>query len=123
LQTHIQVQSKYAKSEFTPLPRYANLDDICVIKDHRKIRNDHTFRYGNKFYLIDSPLKDSIANQKIKIRNTSKKSFTANFAGRKNGISEVNEPSILVIKNLAVQKKLDVLALVEKLGNVSEASR
>lgn len=122
-QTHIQVQSKYAKSEFTPLPRYANLDDICVIKDHRKIRNDHTFSYGNKFYLIDSPLKHSIVNQKIEIRNANKKGFTAHFAGRKLRISEVNEPSKLAIEDLAIQKKLDVLALVEKLGNVSEASR
>ena len=122
-QTHIQVKAKQLPSEFTPLPRYANLDDICVIKHHRKIRNDHTFSYGNKFYLIDSPLKHSIANQKIEIRNTSKKGFTAHFAGRKLDISEVTEPSKLAIEDLAVQKKLEVLALVEKLGNVSEVSR
>lgn len=122
-QTHIQVKAKQLPSEFTPLPRYANLDDICVIKHHRKIRNDHTFSYGNKFYLIDSPLKHSIANQKIEIRNTNKKGFTAHFAGRKLDISEVTEPSKLATEDLAVQKKLEVLALVEKLGNVSEVSR
>ena len=113
-QSHIQVKSKHQASEFTPLNKHINLDDICVIKDHRKIRNDHTFSYGNKFYLIDSPLKHSIANQKIEIRNTSKKGFTAHFAGRKLKISEINEPSKLATEDLAVQKKL---------GNVSEESR
>ena len=121
-QTQIQVKSKQTP-EFTPLSKHTNLDDICVIKDHRKIRNDHTFSYGNKFYLIDSPLKHSIANQKIEIRNTSKKGFTAHFAGRKLKISEVNEPSKLASEDLAIQKKLEVLALIEKLGSVSAASR
>jgi hypothetical protein len=121
--TKIQVKSKHQVSEFTPLNKHTNLDDICVIKEHRKIRNDHTFSYGNKFYLIDSPLKHSIVNQKIEIRNTSKKDFTAHFAGRNLKVLEVNEPSKLASEDLAVQKKLEVLALVEKLGNVSEASR
>jgi hypothetical protein len=120
--SQIQVKSKQAP-EFTPLSKHINLDDICVIKDHRKIRNDHTFSYGNKFYLIDSPLKHSIANQKIEIRNTSKKGFTAHFAGRKLAISEVNEPSKLALEDLEVQKKLEVLALVERLGNISKAAR
>jgi len=118
-----QVNSKHTQSEFTPLSPHVNLDDICVIKDIRKIRNDHTFSYGNKFYLIDSPLKHSIANQKIEIRNTSEKDFTAHFAGRKLKVSEVHEPSKLAIEDLAIQKMLEVLALVEKLGNISEASR
>lgn len=121
-QSRIQVKSKQAP-EFTPLSKHTNIDDICVIKDHRKIRNDHTFSYGNKFYLIDSPLKHSIANQKIEIRNTSKKAFTAHFAGRQLKVSEVNEPSKLESEDLAVQKKLEVLALIEKLGSISAASR
>ena len=121
-QSKVQVKSQQAP-EFTPLSKHINLDDICVIKDHRKIRNDHTFSYGNKFYLIDSPLKHSITNQKIEIRNTSKKGFTAHFAGRKLKISEVNEPSKLASEDLAIQKKLEVLALIEKLGSVSAASR
>jgi transposase len=121
-QSQIQVKSKQAP-EFTPLSKHINLDDICVMKDHRKIRNDHTFSYGNKFYLIDSPLKHSIANQKIEIRNTSKKGFTAHFAGRELAVSEVNEPSKLALEDLEVQKKLEVLALVERLGNISKAAR
>ncbi len=122
-QSQIQVKSKGSSSEFTPLSTHINLDDICVIKGHRKIRNDHTFSYGNKFYLIDSPLKHSIANQKIEIRNTSKKGFTAHFAGRKLKVSEIIELGKLAVEDLETQKKLEVLALVEKLGNVSEASR
>ena len=121
-QAQIQVKSKQAP-EFTPLSKHTNLDDICVIKDHRKIRNDHTFSYGNKFYLIDSPLKHSIANQKIEIRNTSKKGFTAHFAGRHLKVTEVVEPNKVTIEELEIQKKLEVLALVDKLGNVSAASR
>ncbi len=121
-QSKIQVKSK-PESEFTPLSKHTNLNDICVIKDHRKIRNDHTFSYGNKFYLIDSPLKHSIANQKIEIRNTSKKGFTAHFAGRQLSVSEVIEPNKITIEELEIQKKLEVLALVDKLGNVSAASR
>ena len=73
--------------------------------------------------MIDSPLKYSIANQKIEIRKTSKKEFTAHFAGRQLKISEVNEPSKLASEDLAVQKKLEVLALIEELGSVSAASR
>jgi hypothetical protein len=72
---------------------------------------------------IDSPLKHSITHQKIEIRNTSEKGFTAHFAGRQLKVSEVNEPSKLTKEDLEIQKKLEVLALVEKLGNVSEASR
>jgi transposase/DNA-binding transcriptional ArsR family regulator len=121
--SHIEVKFKHQTSECTPLSKHTNLDDISVIKDHRKIRNDHTFSYGNKFHLIDSPLKHSIANQKIEIRNTSKKGFTAHFAGRKLAVSEVNEPSKLAVEDLEIQKKLEILALVERLGNVSKASR
>jgi hypothetical protein len=66
--SHIEVKSKHQTSEFTPLSKHTNLDDICVIKNHRKIRNDHTFSYGDKFYLVDSPLKQSISNQKIEIK-------------------------------------------------------
>ena len=67
-QKTIAVNAKNTTSEFTPVPQHLNLDDICVQKLYRKIRNDHTFSYGNKFYLIDSSLKYSIAKQKIEIR-------------------------------------------------------
>lgn len=99
------------------------LQDVCVQKEYRKIRNDHTFSYGNKFYLIESPMKYSIAKQKIEIRKTSNSGFNAYFAGRHLAVSEVIEPTKLSMEDLELQKKMDVLALADKLGNVSEASR
>ncbi len=66
-----------------PVSRYTNLDDICITKVYRKIRNDHTFSYRGKLYFIDSPLKHSIANLKIEIRSGKNKRFDTYFAGRK----------------------------------------
>jgi len=119
----IMVKSKSSVTEFMPLPEHINLDDICIAKDYRKIRNDHTFSYGNKFYFIESPIKHSIANQKIEIRKEANGHFSAHFAGRRLRVSEVTEPIKASMEDIDIQKKLDVLALAEKLGNVSEASR
>ena len=119
----IIVKSKSSVTEFSPLPGYISLDDICIAKEYRKIRNDHTFSYGNKFYFIESPLKHSIANQKIEIRKEAGRQFSAHFAGRCLQVSEVTEPIKASRDDIEIQKKLDVLALAEKLGNVSEASR
>ena len=112
------MRDKDNNSEFTPVPEYVNLNMSCVVKEHRKIRNDHTFSYGKKFYLIESPLKNSIAKQKIEIRKAEKNRFTACFAGRPLKISEVVEPTKLLEEELEVQKKLDVLSLADTLGNV-----
>jgi len=94
-----------------------------VVKDYRRIRTDHTFSYGNKFYLIDSPLRHSIAKQKIEIRTTHEAGFKAYFAERELTVSEVIEPTKPSMFDLDIQKKLEVLELAEQLGNVSEASR
>jgi transposase len=120
---NLTVKSKAQDSAYIPLPAHVNLDNICVAKEYRKIRNDHTFSYGNKFYFIDSPIKHSIAHQKIEIRKVSKTSFEAYFAGRQLKVSEVVEPIKASMEDIDIQKKLDVLALADKLGNVSEAAR
>ena len=120
---HVEVIPRCANSEFTPVPEPADLNDIFIVKDYRKIRNDHTFSYGNKFYFIESPLKHSIAKQKIEIRTTNDDGFTAYFAGRKLAVSEVIEPTKPSMLDLDIQKKLEVLQLAEKLGNVTEAAR
>jgi len=120
---HIKVYPRNVDTEFTTVPEHINLDDIFVIKDYRKIRNDHTFSYRNKFYFIESPLKHSIAKQKIEIRTDHSDAFTAYFAGRKLAISEVSEPTKPSMFDLDIQKKLEVLELAEKLDNVSEAAR
>ncbi len=120
---HIEVMSRSEGSEFTPVPEHISLDDVCVVKDYRKIRSDHTFSFGNKFYLIESPLKHSIAKQKIEIRTGHDDGFVAYFAGRYLAVSEVTEPTKPSMLDLDVQKKLKVLELAEKLQNVSEAAR
>ena len=122
-QHKVEVIAKNADTEFTSVPAHLNLDDVCVLKEYRKIRNDHTFSYGNKFYLIESPLKHSIAKQKIEIRKTSRDGFIAYFAGRNLAVSEVIEPTKASIHDLEIQKKIDAIELAEKLGNVSEAAR
>ena len=94
-----------------------------MVKEYRKIRNDHTFSYGNKFYLIESPLKHSIARQRIEIRTSRDDQFIAYFAGRHLAISEIIEPTKPTMFDLEIQKKLDVIELAETLQNVSEAAR
>lgn len=122
-QQKVEVIAKNTDTEFTSVPAHLNLDDICVLKEYRKIRNDHTFSYGNKFYLIESPLKHSIAKQKIEIRKNSGDGFVAYFAGRNLAVSEVIEPTKASMYDLEIQKKIDAIELSEKLGNVSEAAR
>jgi len=104
-------------------PEYLCLNEICVEKAYRKIRNDHTFSYGNKFYLIESPLKHSIAKQKIEIRQHAGSHFSVYFAGRCLAVSEVTEPTKPSMHDLEIQKKIDAIELAEKLGNVTEAAR
>ena len=110
-------------TEFTPVPKHIDLAAAFVVKEYRKIRNDHTFSYGNKFYLIESPLRDSIVKQKIEIRTNQEAGFTVHFAGRELSVSEVKEPTKHSMIDMEIQKKLDVLELAESLGNVSEAAK
>ena len=125
------VKPSTTDSEYQPIPNHVNLDDICITKVHRKIRNDHTFTYKGQFYFIESPIKHSIAHQKIEIRNVIGKQFDVYFAGRKLTVSPVIEPTKAPLdksytthsEDIEIKKKLDVLALADKLGNVAEASR
>lgn len=120
---NIVVKASNSSSEFTPIADHVELDDIFILKEYRKIRNDHTFSYGNQFYLIDSPLRSSIAKQKIEIRTTHTGEFHAYFAGRQLSISEVVEPSKLSMVDLEIKKKIDAIELAEKLQNVTKAAR
>ena len=120
---NIKVMARNDTAEFTAIPEHINLNDVCVVKEYRKIRNDHTFSYGNKLYLIESPLKCSIAKQRIEIRTQDSNGFTAYFAGRCLAVSEVIEPTKPTMFDLDIQKKLDVLTLADELDNVSEAAR
>ncbi len=122
-QKNLIVNAKNVTPEFVPVPKYLHLDDICIQKEYRKIRNDHTFSYGNKFYLIKSPLKYSIAKQEIEIRKQSDGGFSAYFSGRPLTVSEVVEPTKSSLYDLEIQKKIDAIKLAESLGNVSKAAR
>ena len=122
-ESKIEVNPRNAESEYTPVPKHINLDTVFVVKEYRKIRNDHTFSYGNKFYLIESALRQSIAKQKIEIRSTDETGFAAFYAGRQLVVSEVREPTKPSMFDMDIQKKLDVMELAEHLGNVSEAAK
>lgn len=122
-QKNLTVNPQNHNSEFTPKPKSLNLDEICIHKEYRKIRNDHTFSYGNRFYLINDPLKHSISKQKIEIRKHQDGTFTAYFANQQLTISEVIEPTKPTLYEPEIQKKLDAIHLAKKLGNVAEAAR
>ncbi|PKG76561.1 ISNCY family transposase [Shewanella sp. GutCb] len=119
----LTVHAKNIRSEFKPVPEHINLDAICVQKEYRKIRRDHTFSYNNTMYLIDSPLRHSIVNHKVEIRKQLDGNFSAYFADRKLSIAEIKESCKLTECGEEVQKKLDAIKLAEELGNLSEAAR
>lgn len=120
---NIVVKALNSCSEFTEIPASIKLNEVFVLKEYRKIRNDHTFSYGNKFYLINSPLRASIAKQEIEIRTTEAGLFNAYFADKELSVSEVVEPNKLSMEDLEIQKKVDAVALAEKLQNVTKAAK
>lgn len=121
-QQQIQVNPAENSSELTPVPESIDLDSVCIQKEYRKIRLDHTFSFGNQFYLITSDLKHSIARQKIEIRKCGDGSIEAFFADMRLEIALVTEPSKPSIHDLEIQKKLDVLELASQYS-ISKASR
>lgn len=106
----LTVKSKADSSEYKILPTNIDLDNICVTKEYRKILNDHTFSYGNKFYFIESPIKHSISHQKIEIRSVTKYSFDTYFASRHLSVSEVIEPIKTSMEDIEIQKNVDIIA-------------
>jgi len=119
---NIQICPADADTELTALPDYIDLDTVCVQKEYRKIRLDHTFSFGNQMYLIKSDLKHSIARQKIEIRRHGDGTISAFFADRPLDIEPVIEPTKSSIYDLEIQKKIDVLELAKKYS-ISKAAR
>jgi transposase len=118
------VKAENAADEFVPVPKHLNIEEICIIKEYRKIRNDHTFSYNNKMYLINSNLKHSIVKQKIEIHTKcDSNGFLAYFSGELLDVNEVIEPTKLSMYDLEIQRKIDAINLADKLGNVTEAAR
>ena len=44
----LTVKPESSTSEYNEVPSHISLDEIFVIKEYRKTRNDHTFSYNNK---------------------------------------------------------------------------
>ena len=103
-----------AVSEFTAVPKHLNVENSCLIKQYRKIRNDHTFSYNNKCYLIESPLKYSIAKQAIELRfHHDSNAFTAYFADKPLSIAQIVEPKKHADYEPEIQKKIDAIELAD----------
>ena len=120
---NIMVQPENSSSQYTPGPEKKKMDQIFITKEYRKIRNDHTFSYRNRFYLIESKIKYSIAKQEIEIRKSSKENFKAYFAGEELLISLVKEPTKPSMFDLEIQKKIDAIELAKELENITEAAK
>ncbi|MEZ8236611.1 ISNCY family transposase [Vibrio splendidus] len=121
--TTLTVNAKLMRSEHTPVPKYLNIDAICIQKEYRKIRRDHTFSYANAMYQITSPLRHSIVSQQVELRKQLDGGFTAYFADRELSIKELTEPSSRKEYGEEVQKKIEAIELANELGNVREAAR
>ncbi|MGR5470840.1 ISNCY family transposase, partial [Vibrio astriarenae] len=89
---------------------------VCIQKEYRKIRRDHTFSYNNSMYQITSPLRYSIVSQQVELRKRLDGGFTAYFADRELTTKELLEPSSRTEYGEEVQKKLDAIELANKLG-------
>ncbi|MGF1868893.1 ISNCY family transposase [Photobacterium indicum] len=120
---NIMVQAKSARSAFKSLPPDLDLNTICVQKEYRTIRCDHTFSFDSKMYVIDSPIRYSIENQKVEIRCQFDGTFSAYFGHRRLDITELVEPRKCHEYGKEVQRKIEALELVEQLGSISKAAR
>ncbi|MFA0066156.1 helix-turn-helix domain-containing protein, partial [Vibrio breoganii] len=76
-----------------------------------------------KRYVIDSPIRYSIENQKIEIRCQFDGTFSAYFGHRRLDITELVEPRKCSEYGKEVQRKIEALELVEQLGSFSKAAR
>ena len=121
--TTLTVNAKQVRSEHRPVPKHINLDKVCIQKEYRKIRRDHTFSYANKMYQITSPLRHSIVSQQVELHKQLDGGFSAYFANRELTIKELIEPSSRKEYGEEVQKKLNAIELANELGNVREAAR
>lgn len=119
---NIQIRPADTDTELRSVPDYIDLDTVCIQKEYRKIRLDHTFSFGNQMYLITSDLKHSIARQKIEIRKHGDGTFAAYFADRPLDIEPVTAPTKSSMYDLEIQKKIDVLELAKK-HSIAKAAR
>ena len=131
----LTVRPERLTSSYNPVPCELNLDEIFVIKETRKVKNDHTFSYKNKTYKIDSPLKVSLAHRRVEIRKSNNGgSFKFYFGNKELDVSEVVESTKCSISETQPQKprtlryasvdeKLQLIELAHKTGNIAKACR
>ncbi|QPK05996.1 ISNCY family transposase [Vibrio kanaloae] len=120
---NVMVKPTGLRSAFKPIPDDLDLNTICVQKEYRKIRRDHTFSFDNKMYVIDSPVRYSIVNQQVEIRCQFDGAFSAYFGHRRLDITELVEPRKCSEYGKEVQRKIEALELVEQLGSITKAAR
>ena len=122
-------------SSYKPIPSNLNLSDIFILKETRKIKNDHTFSYQNKTYKIDNHLNVSLAHRRVEIRiSSSSEPPQFYFGNEKLNVSEAIEVDKCSIINVQPEKKktlihasadekLRLIELAYKTGNISKACR
>ena len=129
----LTVRPEESTSSYRPLPDELNLDEIFVIKEMRKVKNDHTFSYKNKIYRIDSPLKVSLAHRKIEIRKSNDSNSLKFYFGNEElyvceviestrcSIAEPQPKKPKTLRYSSVDKKLQLIELAHKTGNIAKS--
>ena len=131
----LTVKPENPLSSYKVIPNNLNLDDIFVIKETRKVKNDHTFSYQGKTHKINDDLKVSLAHRRIEIRISNRDEAPQFYFGNdKLNVSEAIQagkyPIIdpqpekkKTLKYASADEKLRLIALAYKTGNISEACR
>ena len=118
---NIMVEPENSKSEYKPLPKDINLDNVFTIKEYRKVRRDHAFSYGNKVYRIET-ITSSMAGYQIEILAEKNGKFKVLFAGKEIKVSEANNPRKIASVSRELKNRIDVIQLAETLS-IHEASK
>lgn len=122
-------------SSYKDIPNHVNLKDIFLLKETRKIQNDHTFSYHSKTYKINNQLKTSLAHRRVEIRTSGNSRPPEFYFGNERlNVSEAIEsdkcPVInrkdekrKTLKHAGADEKLHLIKLAFKTGNISKACR
>lgn len=102
--TTLTVNAKLMRSEHTPVPKYLNIDAICIQKNiENPSRSYLQLRQRNVSNHL--PLRHSIVSQQVELRKQLDGGFTAYFADRELSIKELTEPSSRKEYGEEVQKR------------------
>jgi hypothetical protein len=76
------VTPKSLKTNYKEVPEHIDLNEIFCLKEYRTVRNDHTFSWNSELHKIISPVRYSIAKQKLEIRTYQDLTWKVFFAGK-----------------------------------------